>query len=64
MRLTRRNDPIVKRIARLDKAIDEGRQRCEERERDLSCRLELDRLAERRELLEEEPSLRPFRRSL
>lgn len=64
MKVTRRNDPVVKKIARLDKAIDQGRQRCEERERDLACRLALDRLAERREMLEEEPSLRPFRRSL
>ncbi len=64
MRVTRRNDPVTKKIARLDQAIYEGKLRCEARESDLACRLELDRIAEQRELLEDEPSLRPFRRSL
>ncbi|HUF17635.1 MAG TPA: hypothetical protein VMS12_06295 [Thermoanaerobaculia bacterium] len=64
MRVTRRNDPVTKKIARLDQAIYEGKLRCQARGRDLECRLELDRIAEQRELLEDEPSLRPFRRSL
>ena len=64
MRFRRYEDPVMKKIARLDQAIDAAKHRCEDHPRDVSCKLALDRLATKRELLEEEPSLRPFRRSL
>ena len=64
MRIPSRKDSFSTKIARLEHAIDAAKHRCEDHPRDRRCMLELDRLATRRELLEEEPSLRNFRRTL
>lgn len=64
MRNSVRTGQDRRKLANLDHAIDAAKHRCADHPADRLCMLELDRLAERRELLEEEDTLRKFRRSL